>query len=426
VNIGKPAVLQELFSKFVYNPLARSFSTINGSLWNSLLVGNDSFSEEKVNEYRAHRIATVYICINVLYQTISALPLSVYRTKNGRTERIDDHPAYYALSQQANSYLSAAQFQGTTEIHQQSWGNGYAYINRNFTGQGESYDILDPWDVSPIIEQGQAFYKYKGEMIPGREVLHFRMFSYDGLCGLSPIRMQSNTIGAAIKQDRYSTMQLGAKPPGFLSYEGTVTPEQKTQSRDSWKKETADGSTPVLSGNWHYNPIMIPADDAAYVDSRKMTKQEIYGIYRIPPTFAQEFENATFSNAEQQDLVFTKHTVTPLIRMREQEINMKVFTEKEKKTHYVKYNLNGLLRGDLAARKEFYQSMVNTGVMSRNEARGFEDLNPYAGGDDFLVQGAMVPADLLRKQYENKVLPTVPTVPSKDLNGHSKEHSYFN
>ncbi len=103
---------------------------------------------------------------------------------------------------------------------------------------------------------------------------------------------------------------------------------------------------------------------------------------------------------------------------------MKLFFEREKNNMYTKFNMNGLLRGDMAARQSFYQSMINTGVMSRNEARGFEDLNEYEGGDVPLVQGAMIPADqqgidALRKKMETEVIPSA-TKPNgtKHINGH--------
>lgn len=416
MEAAKPAFLQDLFTKWVYNPLARSFSTISGQFWNTAVFGTDTFADERINEYTAHRIATVYTCINVRSQTIAALPMSVFREdkKTGRKEGWTDHPVYYPLAHEPNDYLTSANFFQTCMIHADSWGNSYALITRDDRGNAIAYEILEPFDVEPVVVEGKAFYKYYGDTIPGREVLHFRWFSYDGLCGESPIRMNANTFGMALKQDRYSALALGTKPPGFLSYEGDLKPEQKKQNQQEWDSPKDLGKTKVLSGRWKYTPIMIPPDDAQYIEAKKLTKQEIYGIYRIPPTFAQDFERATFANAEQQDLVFVKHTITPLIRQIEQEINKKCFTERDKKTHYVKFNLNGLLRGDLAARQAFYQSMVNSGVMNRNEARGFEELNAYQGGDDFLVQGAMVPADLLRKQYEQKVLPTVePPQPGK-------------
>ena len=125
------------------------------------------------------------------------------------------------------------------------------------------------------------------------------------------------------------------------------------------------------------------------------------------------------------DLVYVKYTIILICVNFEKENNMKLFFEKEKKNTYTKYNMNGLLRGDLAARQAFYQSMVNTGVMNRNEARSYEDLNPYDGGSDFLVQGAMVPADLLRENMEAMIESANQPEPQKQLNGNSVNGKHY-
>jgi HK97 family phage portal protein len=167
---------------------------------------------------------------------------------------------------------------------------------------------------------------------------------------------------------------------------------------------------------------MNTADESSFAIQRKQNKTDLLAIWQMPPSFVQDYERMTWSNAEQSDLVYAKHTVTPICRNIELENNMKLFFEKEKPTTYTKFNMNGLLRGDLAARQSFYQSMVNTGIMNRNEARSYEDLNPYESGDDFLVQGAMVLADMLREKMESELIPSVPSATDptnlkKHLNG---------
>lgn len=269
--------------------------SVSGQFWQSV-YGNDNYANEKISEQKVHRLATAYTCINVRGQTVSSLPINVIQEEGNKKNFLTDHPAYYPLGHQPNSYLSSANFFLTSMIHSDSWGNSFAYINRDYKARPTSFDLWCPWEVDVTTQDGQAWYKYDGEMIPGRDVLHFRWFSYDGLCGMSPIRLHANTFGMAMKQDRYSTMALGAKPPGILSYDGTLTPEQKAQNKESWKKSTSGeliGETAILSGKWKYDPIIIPPDDAQYIEAKKLTKQEIYGIYRVPPTFAQDYERAT-------------------------------------------------------------------------------------------------------------------------------------
>jgi HK97 family phage portal protein len=390
--------------------------TINGTILQSLFSG-DNLTDENITVRGALRISTVFTCINVRGKTLASLPLNVFKSEGGKTEKLSDHPTYYALSQEPNDYMTAANFWLTIMLHFDAWGNAFVHINRDSRQRPSTYDILEPWEVTIKKSEGNLYYDYKGERYSSWDVLHFRGYSYNGICGISPILENADTMGMAKKLDRYAALTLGSRPPGILSYEGNLTPEAKAENKKEF--QTGGVSTvKILSGRWKYDPIMNQADQTQFIQAKSKNQNDIYGIYQIPPTFAQNFERATFSNAEQSDLVYAKHTVTPIVTNFEKEMNMKVFYEREKSTHYVKFNMNGLLRGDLAARKEFYQSMVNTGVMNRNEARDLEDLNPYAGGDDFLVQGAMAPADLLRKKYEKELLPTAEPV-KKHLNGHT-------
>jgi HK97 family phage portal protein len=291
-------------------------------------------------------------------------------------------------------------------IHADSWGNSYIGINRNGRGVVSSLDPLQPWQCENIqVKDGNAYYYINGMVYPARDILHFRWWSLDGLNGVSPIRQNAITMGKAIKAEKYSSMSIGQKPPGILSYEGNMTSEQRAENQKTWKEDLIAGRTPILSGRWEFTPIMLSPGDAQFIEQEKLTDKKIYGIYRIPPVFAQDFERATFSNAEQSDLIFAKHTILPLVRMMEQECNMKLFSEREKRNTYLKFNMNGLLRGDTQARSQFYNIMRNIGAMNANEVREREDMNGYEGGETYTMQGANIPVDMLRDFYESKVDP---------------------
>jgi HK97 family phage portal protein len=391
--------------------------------WSRVFGFNENFSDEPVTERRAHGLATVYTCLNVRSRTIASLPLNPMIEENGNKRVINDHAVYYPLAQQANSYMSSAQLFLTSMIHSDSWGNSVIGINRDSRMRPYSFDLICPgeWDVTKM--NGEAWYKINGETYHSRDVLHFRWFSIDGLCGISPIRQNAITMGAAFKQAKYQSMTLGNRPPGVLSYEGNLTDPQRAQNQENWVKDLAAGRTPVLSGKWSFMPIILPPGEAEYVSTAGLTEQQIYGIYQLPPTFAQNYERATWANAEQSDLVYAKHTIAPICRVIEQECNMKLFTEKEKKNHFVKFNMNGLLRGDITARAAFYTAMRNIGGMNGNEIRDREDMNNYEGGEIFTVQGANIPIDQLRKHYESLASKTPPMQPrnGKEVNGYHHE-----
>lgn len=419
------ARFQDWVNRNIWETSKRSYSdglqTINGSILQSLFSG-ENFSNENVTPRGALKITPAYISVNVRSNTMASLPLNVIREQNGKKEVMTDHAAYYPLAHQPNAYMTAPNFWKTIMLHIDLWGNGFAYINRDSRNRPVSFDIWEPWCTTITHSEGELYYTYKGQTEHSDNVLHFRFLSLDGVCGLSPVYENSNTLGMALKLQRYSSLILGAQPPGVLSYEGNLDEKQRAQNKESWG--SMDGKIKVLSGKWNYQPIISEADATQFIQTKEANEREVYGIWQLPPTFAQNFIRATYSNAEQGDLAYAKHTITPPATNIEKECNMKLFFEREKANTYTKFNLNGLLRGDMAARQSFYQSMINTGVMKRNEARSFEDLNEYDGGDVPLIQGAMIPADTegidaLRKKMETEVIPSATKPNGTKVNGHS-------
>ena len=111
-------------------------------------------------------------------------------------------------------------------------------------------------------------------------------------------------------------------------------------------------------------------------------------MFRIPPTMAQDYERATFSNAEQQDLVFIKYTMLPYIRGIEQEVTNKCYPVANRtsdKPKAFKFNVNSMMRADLKTRTEAAATMWERGILSANEWRAREDMNPKKGGEDYFV-----------------------------------------
>lgn len=405
-----PGRFQDWFYRNVWD--TRSFPAAFREMYGS------GVTDENVNKNTALGVAAWYTCINVISQTVGALPGHVIQ-ESGSQKKILTGKTDYLLAHQPNEYLSSANMMMGAMINLYSQGNAFIRIFRDEFEEPAQLELYCSYDVTIQKVDGEVFYTHKGEAIASRDMLHFRLFTWDGVCGVNPIWLHANTLGTAMRADRFAAMGMATNPPGVLSYQGNITPDQQAQNKENWKKDARAGNVAVLSGNWTFEQIIQSAVEAQLAELKKMTKTDIYGILRVPPVFAQDFERATYTNAEQSDLVFAKHTITPICVMIEKEVNMKMFTEAQKKNTYWKYNLNGLLRGDLAARQSFYQAMKNNGLMNANEIRNLEDLNGYGkDGDMFTVQGAQVPVDQLRTFYESKMLPKeTPAPAARKLNG---------
>ena len=188
----------------------------------------------------------------------------------------------------------------------------------------------------------------------------------------------------------------GAAPGGVLEHPGTIKDPQRV--RESWQS-TFGGSgnsnkIAVLEEGMKYTPIGISPEQAQFLETRKFQVNEIARIFRVPPHMVGDLEKSSFSNIEQQSLEFVKYTLDPWVIRWEQTIHRSLLLPDEKSQYFVKFNLEGLLRGDYQSRMNGYAIGRQNGWMSANDIRELENLDRIPaeeGGDLYLINGNMLP-----------------------------------
>ena len=372
----------------------------------------DSSSGKVVTERSAMQMTAVYACVRILSEAIAGLPLHMYRYKDdGGKEKALDHPLYLLLHDEPNPEMSSFVFRETLMTHLLLWGNAYAQIIRN--GKGEVvalYPLMPNKMTVSRDETGQLYYTYQKsqEELPKdntytvtlhpSDVLHIPGLGFDGLVGYSPIAMAKNAIGLAIATEEYGSKFFanGAAPSGVLEHPGTIKDPQRV--RESWMSQFGgpanSNKIAVLEEGLKYTPISISPEQAQFLETRKFQINEIARIFRVPPHMVGDLEKSSFSNIEQQSLEFVKYTLDPWVVRREQSIQRTLLTPEEKKTYFVKFNVEGLLRGDYQSRMSGYATARQNGWMSANDIRELENLDRIPaedGGDLYLVNGNMLP-----------------------------------
>lgn len=381
---------------------------VNFGMTNSL-TGASSEGGEMVSVLRGTKVGVAFSCINALSQDIAKLPYAVRQETNNGRLTVKNSPVYRLIHSRPNSYTSAFNFWYQVVFSILSNGNAFALIKRKGT-ELEELIILPANDVEVQIIEGTLYYKYNETLFNQSDILHYKLYSFDGIMGVSPIIHNAEAFGYKIKQDKYKAKVLGVKPPGVLTFTQELTTDQMNQNKNSWKNMTQGinlGGTPVLSGGAKYQPFMIPPNEGQMVEAAELANEEIAGIYRVPPTLIQDYRRATFSNAEQQDLVYVKYGITPIIRMIEQENDYKLFKESNKtakEPFYTKFNINGMLRGDTESQIELFRFMKTEGIMNADEIREVQDMTPIEGGMGkiYTIQGANVPLHQLEDFYKDK------------------------
>ena len=369
-------------------------------------------SGKAVTERSAMQMTAVYSCVHILAEAVAGLPLNLYRyTEDGGKEKAIDHPLYLLLHDEPNPEMTSFVFRETLMTHLLLWGNAYAQVIRN--GKGEVvalYPLMPNKMTVDRDERGQLYYSYqrsndeairsKGQTVILRpsDVLHIPGLGFDGLVGYSPIAMAKNAIGMAIACEEYGAKFFanGAAPGGVLEHPGTIKDPQRV--RESWQS-TFGGSgnankIAVLEEGMKYTPIGISPEQAQFLETRKFQINEIARIFRVPPHMVGDLEKSSFSNIEQQSLEFVKYTLDPWVTRWEQSIQRSLLTQEEKVTYFVKFNLEGLLRGDYQSRMNGYATARQNGWMSANDIRELENLDRIPaeeGGDLYLINGNMLP-----------------------------------
>ncbi len=367
----------------------------------SFFFGTTS-SGKTVNEKTAMQTTAVYACVRVLAEAIASLPLHTYRYTDGGKEKATDHNLYHILHSEPNPEMTSFVFRETLMGHLLLWGNAYAQIIRDGRGKVMALYPLMPDKITiERTEKGELYYLYQkdGEFYPLRndEVLHIPGLGFDGLIGYSPIAMAKNAIGMAIATEEYGAKFFanGANPGGVLEHPGVVKDPSKI--RESWNA-VYQGSgnahrVAVLEEGMKYQTIGIPPEQAQFLETRKFQINEIARIFRVPPHMVGDLEKSSFSNIEQQSLEFIMYTLDPWVSRWEQAIKRALLSPDEKKEYFVKFNVNGLLRGDYQSRMQGYAVGRQNGWLSADDIRELEDMNKLTegmGGDKYLVNGNMI------------------------------------
>ena len=369
-------------------------------------------SGKAVTERSAMQMTAVYSCVRILSEAVAGLPLHLYKyMDSGGKAMALDHPLYHLLHDEPNPEMSSFVFRETLMTHLLLWGNAYAQIIRNGKNEIVALYPLMPNKMSvDRDENGRLYYTYyrgSDEAIKNTEfavtlqpsdVLHIPGLGFDGLVGYSPIAMAKNAIGMAIACEEYGAKLFanGAAPGGVLEHPGTIKDPQRV--RESWQS-TFGGSgnankIAVLEEGMKYTPIGISPEQAQFLETRKFQINEIARIFRVPPHMVGDLEKSSFSNIEQQSLEFVKYTLDPWVIRWEQSIQRSLLSKDEKSVYFVKFNLEGLLRGDYQSRMNGYAIGRQNGWMSANDIRELENLDRIPaedGGDLYLINGNMLP-----------------------------------
>lgn len=348
-----------------------------------------------VTEHNALHLSSVWACVRVISETIAQLPVHVYSPGN---ERAESHYLQWLLHDEPNPEMTAFTFRETLMAHLLTWGNAYAEIEWSNNGRAIALWPLRPDLMS--VRRNEATkeieYHYSNPKrglnitLGAGDLIHVPGLGFDGLIGYSPVRMAEKAIQLGLCAEKYGNdfFSNSNVPSGILKHPGVMDPEAHARVKEDWQDVVKNRGVGVLEEGLDFVSLGIPNNESQFLETRRFQVEEIARIFRVPLHKIGELSRATFSNIEHQAIEFVQDTILPWCIRWEQEITRKLLPY----GWQVKFNPDGLLRGDTASRYAAYNTGRQGGWLSVNDIRRKENLPPIPGGDEYLSPLNMRPA----------------------------------
>ena len=375
----------------------------NDGEWATYLSGN----KVAVTGDTAIKVAAVFRCVDLLAKTMASLPLHMFKSTSAGKERAKKHPLYNLLLVLPNEYTTAYEFWQCFVVNLLLSKGAYARIVRNPSGNVQSLWNIPTQNVvfhgsnektgERYIEvtdnNGNVDKLYPGEYMFVPNFLYSSDFDSE-----NPMNVAAEVLGItrSLNQYAHATFEQGVNPGGTLECPSGLSEEAYNRLlKDFYQKYSGaqnQGKWMILEEGLTAKPITRDLEKTQALESRKFAVTEVCRIFGVPPHLCFDLEHATFSNIEQQSLEFVRDAINPLSVRIEQALYRDVLTPRERNMYFFKFNTNGLMRGDTAARTAYYNMMRQNGVMNADEIRELEDMNNQENGTGkaYLVNGNML------------------------------------
>ena len=350
---------------------------------------------QQVSAESALTFSAVWAAMRLLSESISTLPVGVFRKENNGDNTEITTDLAFLIKYQPNSYQNKITFYEKIIMDMLSDGNSYVKIVRNGAGRVIELLPINYSDVEIYTLENKLYYSDEktGETHDSENILHFKMITGpDGIKGLSPIEQCKNAIGWGMDVQEYSStfFKNGGKLSGILESDRALSEQAIDRLRNSFNSNygTLSGSnqTAVLEEGLKYKSISVTPDQAQFLASRQFSVEEVARIFGIPPHLLRDLSKSSFNNIEMQSQEFVSYSLMPYITKIELEMSLKLFRKNVIGREYIKFNVNGLLRGNVKDRADYYKTAITNGWMSVNEVRQKEDLNRIEDGDNNYLQ----------------------------------------
>jgi len=387
------------------------------AVWNEM-DGGPTASGELVNDRTALSISTVYTATTVLSEAVASLPCRLMRTLDKGQEEATDQSLHYLLSVAPNPEMTAFTFWSTMVGCSALTGNGYAELTKDKDGTVNGLWPLHPNKTEPIRlkdkEQTLAYRTSDGmtdgkyRIIKSEDILHFPLFSLDGIKGIGPVGAARESFALAQAATKFGARWFGNGahvPSVFINKGAKPDPKVQKELRESWQEAYGgnnSGRQGFLFGDWDVKTVGLSPEDSQFLATRNFQRADIAAMFHLQPHQVGDTSRLSNANHVQAQLTFVTDTLRPIAGRIEAELKRKLL--KGKSDLFVLFDLKERLRGDTQTQMTSYAIGRQWGFLSVNDIRedlGLNNIGPE--GDTFLYPTNMGDASQLLK--DTKLIP---------------------
>lgn len=353
-----------------------------------------------VSDETALGVSAVFAAVNTISEVLGTLPVyTIARYPNSRYPR--PNPKWSDDVNPEDDWLT---FVSSGMVSLLLEGNLFAYRVRDKAGTTQEMWLQDPRAVGVERDsKGKRWFTKGNETYPNDDFLMIKGLTLPGeMRGMSVVSYARQMLGGALAVEKH----------GHLLWANAATPRVLVTSDDPIDDTVAESianrldklhsgglahKTAVLGGAKNVTTLTMSNEDAQFLGTREFNVAEVARWFRMPPHLLGDLSNATYSNIEQQYMQFATITLSPWVRRWESALRPIVREYAIASTRdgnfdwRLKFSLEGLKRGDSAARAALYSALRNNGALSPNEIRELEDMNPYEGGNAHYMNAAYAP-----------------------------------
>jgi HK97 family phage portal protein len=348
---------------------------------------------------KVDKLSVVYGCVNLRASTIASLPFNLYRETDKGHVPAKDHPYYNLLTKNPNPWQTNYSLWHWLITQLDLHGNAYLQKIRRNDGLVAELVPLNPSQVQISIDEDTGKPRYT-MLINGRtyiyendNIIHVKGYSHNGIYGVSVIEHFRTLFDGYLELEQAGTQiaKNAARPSVIIKHPANLKDEEKEKTKASWQSGFSgknSGKAAMLANTYTVEamPGGLSAADSEFIKQKQFTAQRIAtDLFRVPLHMLGLTTTPTYASVEQMSIEWVVYGLAPTIANIEQQIQKQLLDDSDEV--YFDISVNGLLRGDIKTRMEYYKFAMEHGAMTPNQFHQLEGsglyIDPKDGGDSY-------------------------------------------